>query len=278
MCAQPHLRELHAGRAQINDEPGVELWILRSSCGLIASLAALARTPQILMRDEEGIEADKALRRVLDGDSDCGSVYESITARDGEDAAVEGAKARAAPTQTQTTKTEPPQADNQAASTEKRWTQSTGGGATAQDRRSAGREGSARRSSAASVGDLAALMFADEAEPTNLDGLSVSVRAKIEMFERTARSIGGEGAKLKVAVGRAPQSRGLSRSLSEKVRAHESAISAATNSKGMPPGLGPSLSRSQSCQTPNRASPPPTVTPTSDVHVTENRVWPSRGS
>lgn len=258
------------------------------------------------MGDEEGIEAEKALRRVLDGDSDyCGSVYESVTGRGGKNAAVGGEKAQAPITQTQTGRMEPLQADAQAASTGKRFTQSTGGGATAHDRRlaaregssskrftqslgggatahdrrSAAREGSARGSSPAAVGDLASSMFADAAEPASSAGLSVSVRAKIEIFERTARSGWGEEAKLKVTVGRTPRPRRLNRSLSEKVRAHESAVSAATSSKDLPSAFGPSrLSRSQSYQPPASANPPPSSMTTTDARVADNGAWPSRGS
>lgn len=226
--------------------------------------------PQILLKDEKGIAADRALRRVLDGDSACGSVYESDTGRGGQNATVEGDKAQAAKAQTQPPRMEPPQADAQAfleqsvedgatahdrrpsvgeGSSAKRFTQSLGGGATAHDRRSSGGEGSARGSS-----------------PERFAGLSVSVRAKIDMFERTARSLAGKEPNLKAVTGKSPQPRSLSRSLSEKVRAHESAISAATTSKGLPAGFkASSLSRSQSYQIPVRASPLPTITATTDA-------------
>lgn len=256
------------------------------------------------MGGEGGIEADGEFRRVLDGDSDCGSVYVSITGRDGENAAVEGEKAQPAVTQTQTPRKELLQADAQNSrgkrvtqsfgggatayhrrsagregSIGKRLTQSLGGGATAYDRRSAGREGSARGSSPAAVADIVSTMFADTVELTSSPRLNVSVRAKIEMFERTTRSWVSEETKLKTSMGRLPRPRRLSRSLSEIVRAHEIAISAATTPNGTPNGTPKGLpfafppghlSRSQSYQPVVRTSPSPTAMAATDEHVTDN--------
>eukprot|EP00903_Cladosiphon_okamuranus_P020317 g18641.t1 len=284
----------------------VNVGVAKESSGDGERLDASAST-EILMEDEKGVEAERALDRVLEGDTDCGLVYESATRRGGQNAAEEGENAQAPKTQTPTARMEPLEADAQAASTGKPFAQSTWGGAIAHDRlsaaregsnskrfaqslgsgtnanewRSAAREGSARGSPRAAVGDSASSMFADAAERERSAGLSVSVRAKIEMFERTARSVcvGGEEAKLKVTVERTPQPRRFSWSISDKVRVHEGAISAATSSNGQPSALGPGclLSRSQSYQTPARASPTPTAMATNAL-VAGNGASPSQGS
>lgn len=256
------------------------------------------------MGDEEGIVADRALRIVLDGDSDCASVYESITGRGGKNAAVEE-KAQAAETQTQTPWMELLRADAQASRGKlfskmleagggiahrpaiaqidtsvgaKLLAQGLGGGATASDRRPAGREVSVRGYSPTAAGDIASSMFAeaDTAKPESSPRLKSSVRAKIEMFERSARSLslGGEEANLKVSMGRMATPGRLSRSFSEKVRAHGIAVSAATTSSNrLPAALGPGrLSRSQSFQIPPRTRPLPAAMATTDAHGADNGV------
>lgn len=252
----------------IRSQPGGVSWILHIfCCSLTASSVVILlytchdTNTQVLMNDEEGIAADRALRRVLEGDSDCGSVYESVTGRGAQNAAVGGEKAQAAKAQTeiQTPRMEPPQADAQ---------QSLGGDATEHDRPPAVREASSAKRFTKSLGDRRSSGGESSAwgsSPESFGGLSVSVRAKIEMFERTVRSVTAEEPKLKVATGRASRP-SLGRSLSEKVRAHESAISAAAKtSKGLPVAFTRgTLGRSQSYQLSSRASPLPTVTATTE--------------
>lgn len=239
---------------------------------------------QVLIRDEDWLEAEGALRRVVNADSDCDSIYESFTGKDEENVTVEGEKVLAAiQTQTRAMELLKPGTQN---TSEKRFTRSFWGGAAAYDRRPAGRAGSARGSPLAAISDIPCVrgsplaaaseipssMFADTAE-------SLSVRSKVGLFESTAPSLGGEETKLTNTTGRMARHQRSSKSLPGNVLAHESTILAATSSTALSVAYEHvRLRRSRSFQAPARASPPPMAMARTDARVTDDEGWPSRGS
>jgi len=179
------------------------------------------------MRDEDGVEADGALRRVLDQDSDCASVSRKVPPRGLGEKTGEGRGEPELPvmmaghTSSRGTFEAEPQALRRGS------TQSLEGGLRAHDRRPTSLGGHARDFSSAAAGETISSGFGgavgDEEESPPLAPLlrrTSSVREKIELFERTARaSSGAAEAAWKGAggaLGRTAQPRALCRSFSAK--------------------------------------------------------------
>lgn len=231
------------------------------------------------MRDEDGVEADGALRRFLDQDSDCGSASGKASPRGLEEKTGEGRGEEEVPVgmASHTSTSGAVEAEMQAL--RRGSTQSLEDGLRTHERRPAGRS-----SSSTAVGEAVPSGFGGAAgndnesrPPGPLLRRTNSVREKIELFERTARASSGaaEAAwKRTGASGRTAQPQALSRSFSTKIRAHESIISAATTMKTPPASsfntsLPHPLTRSLSFQIPTRASAPPVGMKTTDETMTE---------
>lgn len=242
------------------------------------------------MRDEDCVEADGALRRVLDQDSDCGSASGKVSPRGVEENTGEGRGEKEVPvgmgSHASTSGVEK-EAEKQAL--RRGSTQSLEGGLRKHERRPSGR---ARSLSSAAVGEAVSSGLGGAAgnddespPPTPLLRRTSSVREKIEMFERTARASSGaaEAAwKREGGLGRTAQPQALRRSFSAKFRDHESIISAATTMKAPPASscnssLPCDLTRSHSFQIPARPSAPPAGMQTTDETMTERGTPPSNG-
>lgn len=193
--------------------------------------------PQVVVRDEDGVEAGGALRRILDGDSDCGSVLLPL-----QDHAMEGEKR---PRQLEEQQARGggirKKQEEQVGSQKPEITQSI------QDQVPGGEEGvtrSARGTSGTSeAGDTTDWPPGGGEKPGVAAASAVvacevvSVRAKIEMFERTARSAAGEERRIRSSSVGSPAAcprQPLGRSLSAKASAREWAFSASADRSQQP--------------------------------------------
>ncbi|CAB1108580.1 unnamed protein product [Ectocarpus sp. CCAP 1310/34] len=217
--------------------------------------------PSEVVVREDGVEADGALRRMLDGDSDCGSVIPL------QDYSMEGEKrprrlegkqekgggilqkqqerdGSQKPERTQRVNAQTP-------GREEGVTRSPRGTSEARDSTDWPPDGGGQSKEFAA--SATTVVVACEATSSTLGGSTprdpkspsalsktVSVRAKIEMFERTARSAaGGEGRKRSSSLGppAACHRQPLGRSLSAKASALEWAFSSNVDHSQQPPAL-----------------------------------------
>ena len=232
------------------------------------------------MRDEDGVDADGALGRTLGEDSDCGSVFPRFcpdglrekTGRGREEMSADHSSNRKAA-----------EAEAQAFQRRGSILSLDGGGKNRNERLV--RRGDHRRSSSAAGERLSAVIAGnndDDSSPIR----SNSVRDKIALFERSvypSSKAEDTGRKDPVTPSRTGHIRVLTRSLSTKIRGHNSNISAdttkstlsANSDKGIAQRL---LARSRSFQISARASVPPAGMTTNDANMAEGGARPSSGS
>lgn len=261
---------------------------------------AIMAHPQVVAR-EDGVEADGALRRMLDGDSDCGSVLPlQDYSMEGEKRPrrLEGKQVRGGgilqkqqervgsqkPERTQRVEAQVPGREEGIARSPRGTSEARdstdwppdGGG---QSKEPAPSATTAVVASEVTSSTLGGSTPRDPKSPTALSK-TVSVRAKIEMFERTARSAAGEEGRNRssslgspVACHRQP----LGRSLSAKASAREWAFSASVDRSQQPSafengGLARALSFPSSSRLARGGATPGFVANTADPPIADKGV------